>query len=185
MLAPGGHSDGTSNLAPLWFTSNGGKSWSNRHVPCHLDARSSALSVDPNGTLMTVCASEPSAGTQSKTALESTNGGRTWKLETSSDAYSDLDAGYLGSIDLLSNDRAFLVGDRSSLLETNNGGQSWKAVEPLLGSTAGGTGEIKFFNGLDGLVLGNDDNDNEHLVLWSTVDGGAHWKVTVPKTGKL
>jgi photosystem II stability/assembly factor-like uncharacterized protein len=182
MLAPGGHPDGSSNIAPLWFTANGGKSWSSRKVPCHIDARSSALSVAPNGTLMTVCASEPGAGSQPKTALESTNAGRTWKLETSGIPYSDLDAGYLGSIDLLSNSRAFLVGDRSSLLETNNGGRIWKAVEPLLGSTAGGTGEIKFFNASDGLVLGNDDNDNERLVLWTTHDGGAHWKVTVPNT---
>lgn len=180
MLAPRGHPDGSSNIAPLWFTSNGGKSWSSREVPCHIDALSSTLSVAPNGTLMTVCASEPSAGSQPKTALESTNAGRTWKLEASGAPNSDLDAGYLGSIDLLSNGRAFLVGDRSSLLETNNAGRTWKSVEPRLGSTAGGTMEIKFFNASDGLVLGNDDNDNERLVLWSTTDGGEHWKVTAP-----
>jgi photosystem II stability/assembly factor-like uncharacterized protein len=130
---------------------------------------------------MTVCASEPGAGDQPKTALESTNGGRTWELETLGTSYSDLDSGYLGSISLLSNNRAFLVGDRSSLLETNTGGRTWKAVEPLLGGTAGGTLEIKFFNGADGLVLGNDDSDNERLVLWNTDDGGAHWRVVVPK----
>jgi photosystem II stability/assembly factor-like uncharacterized protein len=93
---------------------------------------------------------------------------------------SDIDGGYLGSIDLLSNEQAFLVGDRSSLLETRDGGGHWKAVQPVIGSTAGGTSQVRFFNDSDGLVLGNDDSDNERLTLWSTVDGGDNWKVVVP-----
>jgi photosystem II stability/assembly factor-like uncharacterized protein len=48
-------------------------------------------------------------------------------------------------------------------------------VKPLLGSTAGGTSEVVFFNAAHGLVLGNDDSDNERLTLWSTADGGKHW----------
>jgi photosystem II stability/assembly factor-like uncharacterized protein len=127
--------------------------------------------------MMTVCASEPSVGEQPKTVLESTNGGRTWGLKTG----SDIENGYVGSIDLLSARQAFLVGGRSSLLETNDGGSRWTAVEPLIGSTAGGTSEVSFLNGSHGLVLGNNDNDDERMTLWSTDDGGAHWNVVLPK----
>jgi photosystem II stability/assembly factor-like uncharacterized protein len=183
MFAPRGHPNGSSNVAPLWLTTNGGRTWSNRQVPCHIDAGSSSFSLAPEGSLMTVCASEPSAGFQPKTVLTSVNGGKAWELETPNVApYSNIDNGYLGSIDLVSSKTAFLVGGRSSLLETLNGGRSWQAVKPLIGSTAGGTSEVRFFNQSDGLVLGNDDNDDERLTLWSTSDGGAHWKVVLPKT---
>lgn len=181
MLAPHVHLDGSPSVAPLWITTSGGRTWLNRQVPCHIGALSSAFSVAPDGTMMTVCASDPSAGSQPKSVLESTDGGRTWVLKTD----SDIDGGYLGSIDLVSSEEAFLVGDRSSLLETRDGGIHWTVVQPLIGSTAGGTSEVRFFNDPHGLVLGNDDNDNERLTLWSTVDGGAHWKVVVPKVRKF
>lgn len=179
MLAPHHNLDGNSSVAPLWITSNGGDTWSNRQVPCHMGAMSSVLSIAPDGTMMAVCASEPSAGEQIKTVLESTNGGRTWIVKTG----SNIDAGYLGAIDLVSRKEAFLVGDRSSLLVTRDGGNHWGAAQPLIGSTAGGTSQVRFFNSSHGLVLGNDDNDNEKLTLWRTVDGGTRWKVVVPKAG--
>ena len=183
MFAPRGHPNGNSNIAPLWYTTDGGKTWLNRQVPCGIDAQFSTFSLAPDGTLMVVCASEPSAGNQPKTVLESSNGGKRWKVEASNTPpYPNIDAGYLGAIDLISGTKAFLVGGRSSLFETLNGGRSWKAVEPLIGSTAGGTSEVRFFNESDGLVLGNDDNDNERMTLWSTTDGGVHWNVILPKT---
>jgi photosystem II stability/assembly factor-like uncharacterized protein len=120
---------------------------------------------------MAVCASEPSAGEQLKTVLESVDGGRTWVLKTD----SSVDIGYLGAIDLLSGRDAFLVGGRSSLMVTHDGGVQWHAVTPLIGSSAGGTFEVQFVNDERGLVLGNNDNDNEKLTLWSTSDGGTHW----------
>ncbi len=105
MLAPS-NPIGGSSVVPLWFTSNGGRSWSNRQVPCHMGALSSVLSVAPSGALMAVCASQPSAGSQLKSVLESTNGGRTWTLKTK----SNIDYGYLGEVDLVTSQKAFLVG---------------------------------------------------------------------------
>ena len=67
-------------------------------------------------------------------------------------------------------------------METLDGGATWKAVQPLIGSTAGGTFHVTFFGDSDGLVLGNNDNDNERMTLWKTIDGGASWKVVIPKT---
>jgi photosystem II stability/assembly factor-like uncharacterized protein len=176
MLEPHANIGGGPSVAPLWYTSDGGKSWSNRQVRCQIGAMSSALSVAPGGVLMVVCASQPSAGSQIKSVLESTNGGKTWTLKTD----SNIDYGYLGAIDLVSSKRAFLVGGRSSLLVTNDGGTRWQAVQPLIGSTAGGTSQVIFFDATHGLVLGNDDNDNGHLTLWSTADDGKHWSARLP-----
>jgi Photosynthesis system II assembly factor YCF48 len=184
MLSPSPLFSGKPSTTPLWFTTNGGRTWANREAPCHIGAWSAAFSVAPDGTLMTVCASQPSAGMQLKTVLESSNGGRSWTLKAggSGTSFLEIDDGYLGSIDLLSKNKAFLVGGRSSLMETLDGGATWKAVQPHIGSTAGGTFQVTFFGGSDGLVLGNNDNDNERMTLWKTIDAGASWKVVIPKT---
>jgi photosystem II stability/assembly factor-like uncharacterized protein len=178
MLAPHSNAGGGPSVAPLWYTADSGKAWSTRQVPCHINALSSVFSVAPNGVLMAVCASQPSAGSQMKSVLESTDGGRNWTLKTD----SNINFGYLGAIDLVSNGEAFLVGGRSSLLVTHDGGTRWRAIQPLIGSTAGGTSQVIFFDASHGLVLGNDDNDNENLTLWSTTDGGQHWTVELPVT---
>ncbi|HVB01124.1 MAG TPA: hypothetical protein VNE42_07670 [Acidimicrobiales bacterium] len=176
MLEPHSNFGGGPSVAPLWYTSDGGKTWSNRQVPCHIGALSSVFSVAPGGALMAVCASQPSAGSQTKSVLESTNGGRTWTLKTD----SNINNGYLGAIDLVSSSEAFLAGGRSSLLVTHDAGTRWRVVQPLIGSTAGGTSQVIFFDASHGLVLGNNDNDNENLTLWSTTDGGQHWTVELP-----
>jgi hypothetical protein len=187
MLAPASMRYDASSVIPLWFTSNGGISWSNRQVPC--GALSAVLSAAPNGTLMAVCASGPGAGMQLKSVLESTNGGRNWEVkhcclpsDMSSCPESDIDSGYLGTIDLVTNREAFLVGDRSSLLVTHDGGIRWQAVQPFIGSSAGGTVKVIFFDISHGLVLGENDSNNEDSTLWSTVDGGKHWTAELPRT---
>jgi photosystem II stability/assembly factor-like uncharacterized protein len=164
-------------VVPLWFTSNGGNSWSNRQVPCHIGALSAVLSAAPNGTLMAVCASGPNAGSQIKSVIVSSDGGRTWNLRTD----TNIDFGYLGAVDLVTSQEAFLVGARSSLLVTHDGGAHWRPVQPLLGGSDGGTSEVVFFNVNHGIVLGNDENNNEKLTLWSTADGGKHWISKLPR----
>jgi photosystem II stability/assembly factor-like uncharacterized protein len=177
MLAPTVSTNGGPSVVPLWFTSTGGRSWSSRQVPCHIGALSAVLSAAPNGTLMTVCASGPSTGSQIKSVLESSDGGRTWELKTD----SNIDFGYLGAIDLVTKQEAFLVGGRSSLLVTHDGGALWEPVRPLLGGSDGGTSEVVFFNVDHGIVLGNEENNNEKLTLWSTADGGKHWISKPPR----
>ena len=54
-------SPGRNGIAPLWFTGNGGASWAQRQIPCGM-ALSVTLSAAPDGTLMAVCAGQPSAG---------------------------------------------------------------------------------------------------------------------------
>lgn len=175
MLAPSS-SVGGQSVAPLWFTSNGGVTWLKRDVPCDIGAFYSVLSVDASGTLMAACASQPSAGSQMKSVLLSSDGGRHWTLKTD----SNINVGYLGQIELINNEVAFMVGGRSSLLETRDGGTRWRAVNPLIGGSAGGTSQVTFPSPTHGLVLGNDDADNEAMTLWRTANGGRNWSLEIP-----
>jgi photosystem II stability/assembly factor-like uncharacterized protein len=184
---------GQANAAALWFTTNGGTSWSERSIPCATGPASSiALSAAPDGTLLAVCAGEPGAGSQEKSALRSTDGGVTWTVESScpmpgagsasGTSCDTLAFGYLGGIDAVSPDTVYLYGDRSSLLVSHDGGALWQAVQPLIGDTSGGTQQVIFFNASDGVVLGEDGDTNEVATLWKTTDGGGQWTTVAPKT---
>ena len=90
-----------------------------------------------------------------------------------------LDFGYLGQIAAVSAGTVFLVGDRSSLLVSTDGGASWRAVRPLIGDTSGGTFQVIFVSRRDGFVLG----DNDVPAIWRTLDGGARWSRVYPGAG--
>ncbi len=175
---------------PFWFTSDNGASWSTREVPCSVGALSVVLSAAPDGTLLAVCATEPSAGNQPKSTVRSTNGGLTWTTEsscppaasTAENCGGALNKGYLGEIDATSSEQAFLVGDRSSLLVTDNGGIEWQEVEPPVGGTDAGTDQVIFFNGSDGVVLGQNGNNDEAWTIWHTSDDGVRWTAVVPRS---
>jgi photosystem II stability/assembly factor-like uncharacterized protein len=190
---PQANQQGAADSAPLWFTSDGGRTWSARRLPCAMDANSAVLSVAPDQTLLAVCAGQPSAGSQLKSAVRSSDGGVTWTVQSSCSVPASgtpvpactsgpFTAGYLGQIDALSADTAFLVGSRSSLLETHDGGTTWQAVEPFIGDTSDGSIRVIFFNQLDGVVLGEDGNNDDRSTIWSTTDGGVSWFPTVPST---
>jgi photosystem II stability/assembly factor-like uncharacterized protein len=186
-----------ANTAPLWFTTDGGTSWSERSIPCAVVSSDGAgqvisLSAAPDGTLLAVCAGEPGAGSQSKSALRSFNGGATWTVQSSCPIASRASApgtscdifsfGYLGGIDAVSADTVFLYGGRSSLLVSHDGGALWQAVQPLIGDDSGGTQQAIFFNGSDGVVVGEGGDTNEGVTLWSTSDGGTQWTSVMPRT---
>ena len=186
-----------ANTAPLWFTTDGGTSWTERSIPCAVlsslsGGESISLSAAPDGTLLAVCAGEGGAGSQDKSALRSTNGGVTWTVQSSCHIASPASApgtscdiftfGYLGGIDAVSADTVFLYGGRSSLLVSHDGGALWQVVQPLIGDDSGGTQQAIFFNGPDGVVLGEGGATNEEVTLWSTSDGGTQWTAVVPRT---
>jgi photosystem II stability/assembly factor-like uncharacterized protein len=173
---------------PLWFTTNGGMSWSRRTIPCGAWASDSvAISVAPDRGLLAVCAGEPGAGNEAKTAMRSTNDGVTWSVRSAcSGSACDTDAltpGYLGGIVATSAMTAFLYGSRSSLLVTHDAGRVWRAVQPRIGDSSGGTEQAIFFNRSDGVVLGENGNNDDLSTLWRTRDGGEKWTVVVPQTG--
>jgi len=182
--------EGSSATAPLWFTGNGGRTWSAREVDCGIGSLMDAISAAPDGTLVAVCASQPSAGSQPKSTVRSTNGGRTWTTTTPCPHSSSLtfgctitqplSFGYLGEIDAVTGATVFLVGGRSSLLVTHDGGVSWHVVHPVIGDTSDGSWDVSFFNRLDGVVLGSNPQDAEAVSIWSTSDGGTTWRSVVP-----
>ena len=188
---PIGNPQGGADEAPLWLTTDGGSSWSTRSIPCVVGGLSLVLSAAPDGTLLAVCAGEPGAGMQIKSAVRSSNGGITWTDEYScfigssqpppscvNDAFN---LGYLGEIDAVSADTVYLVGDRSSLLVSHDGGATWQQVNPAMGDTSDGTQQVIFFDRSDGLVFGFDGGNDDAPTFWSTNDGGKGWTALVPK----
>jgi photosystem II stability/assembly factor-like uncharacterized protein len=179
----------TGDRAPMWFTANAGKTWSRRQVRCgRVGAISATVSAAPDGTLLAVCAGQPAAGYQQKSAGRSTDGGRSWTVNTpcpvsrvTCHSGSPLDSGYLGQIDAVSAGTAFLVGDRSSLLVTMDAGSRWRTVRPVIGDSGGGTAQVVFVNCRDGFVLGDDARNNEVPTIWRTIDGGTRWSSVVPR----
>jgi photosystem II stability/assembly factor-like uncharacterized protein len=174
--------------APMWFTTDGGASWARREVRCGMRALSVTLSAAPGGTLAAVCAGEPSAGFQAKSAARSADGGRTWAVHPTClpggcQHVTPLDNGYLGQIDAVSAKTVFLVGARSWLLVTTDGGAHWRVVRPLIGDSGGGTFGVVFVNPRDGFVLGDGPRNNERPTIWRTFDGGAHWSRVIPGAG--
>ncbi len=177
---------GTHGTEPLWYTANSGRSWSARQLPCSLPAGwYASSSVAPGGTLFAVCAGEPGAGNQFKIAARSTNGGRSWTLHGCPDGQTfcndSLTGGYLGQIWAVSASTVYLVGDRSQLTVTRDGGAKWQGVSGVAANDSGGTGQVVFFGTKDGIVTGNDINANEQIALWHTTDGGKHWSVVLPR----
>ncbi len=177
---------GTRGIEPLWYTANSGRTWSARQLPCgRATGWYAAASVAPSGTLFAVCAGEPGVGLQTKVAARSANGGRTWALHGCPNGQLfcriTLTNGYLGQIDAVSASTVYLVGDRSQLTVTRDGGAKWQAVSGVTANDSGGTGQVLFFGTRDGIVTGNDANANERIALWHTSDGGKHWTVVVPR----
>jgi photosystem II stability/assembly factor-like uncharacterized protein len=175
--------------APIWLTTDGGATWSEHSVPCHMAAMSASLSVAPDGTLFVVCAGDPSAGFQPKSVVRSTDGGARWTVEMSCDidvprpgpgCSSYVNGGYLGVIDAVSPSTVFLCGGRSSLLVSRDDGARWAPVRPLIGDTSGGSGPVIFFNQHDGVTMANNPRSQDELTIWSTSDGGVSWKAVVP-----
>jgi len=185
LASPAVNNRGKPDSASLWYTANAGASWSKRRVSCGIDALSVSLASSPGGELIGVCAFQPTAGYQPKTTVISSNGGRTWTLHKgcllSSGCRDPLYDGYLGQVAAVSNRTAFLVGDRSSLLVTTDGGRRWHAVQPLVGDTSGGTYQVTFVSPSVGLVLGQGGATSENVDLFRTSNGGQTWSKIVPR----
>jgi len=139
------------------------------------------------GALFAVCASQPGAGFQPKWVARSADGGRSWTRHAACFSQAcqgnPLGSGYLGSIDAVSASTVYLVGDRSPLLVTRDGGSHWSAVRAVTAGTDGGTGEVAFTSKSDGIVVGLDSGDNEAPTIWVTSDGGLRWSALHPRIG--
>jgi len=178
---------GTTGPAGLWFTSDGGRTWLGRGTPC--TGLAAALSAAPGRALFAVCGGEPGAGQQGKTVARSADGGRTWTRPVSCPigaCQGPLGSGYLGAIDAAGPRTVYLVGSRSPLLATSDGGSRWHIVKAVSAGSDAGTSQVIFFNRSDGLVVGVDDSPPyypQQPTIWRTSDGGARWTLIRPKIG--
>jgi hypothetical protein len=185
VASPAVNSHGMPDSAAMWYTANDGASWSRRRVGCGIDALSVSLARSPGGALVGVCAEEPGAGFQAKTTVTSGNGGLTWMLHSGClfrpGCRDPLYGGYLGQVAAISARAAYLVGDRSSLLVTTEGGRHWRAVKPLVGDPSGGTYQVTFLSRSVGLVLGQGGATSESVDVFRTSDAGRTWSQVVPR----
>jgi photosystem II stability/assembly factor-like uncharacterized protein len=181
---PVGRANFSPDGTPVWFTDDGGASWTRRQVPCGLDGWSVVLSAAPDGTLFSVCAGEPGGGYQAKSTSVSTDGGMTWAVHPTCDAQTqnctglrvpEIDFGYLGTLDAVSDTTAFLIGSRGDLLTTQDGGVDWELTPSAIGDPDGGPSQVDFATVTDGLVLAGG-------ALWRTTDDGSQWSKVVPRT---
>jgi hypothetical protein len=185
LASPAVNNRGKPDSAALWYTGDAGASWSKRRIACGTDALSVTMARSPGGALVAVCADEPTAGFQPKTTAISRNGGRTWVVHVgclfSPGCRNPLYDGYLGQVAAVSARIAYLVGDRSSLLVTTDGGRRWHAVPPVIGDTSGGTDQVTFFGRSDGVVIAQGGDYGEANDLVRTSDGGRTWSEVVPR----
>jgi hypothetical protein len=185
LALPGGNGEGKPDRAPLWYTADGGASWSRRQIPCGLDAMYDSMSAAPGGALVAVCAGEPSAGSQLKSAVTSANGGRTWTVhvlrcpQVAAACRQPLESGYLGQVDAVTAKIAYLVGPRSDVLMTSDGGGHWRFAAPQPGGQWQYTTQVSFFGRSDGIVIGADGSSRT-AGLWRTSNGGRTWSETTP-----
>jgi hypothetical protein len=181
----GGHGPA---VTPMWFTDDGGATWTGATIPCGSFTGSLIMSVAPQGNAFDVCESEPGAGMQLKQVLESSDDGAhwTWRLRCNvaqdrpCTSGSDVE-GYVSEIDAVSASTIYQVGGRSDLVVTHDGGRTWLDVPAIDTAAGGGTSQVIFFSTRDGMVLGQGYRDPDFLPeIWETTDGGAHWTTRFP-----
>jgi photosystem II stability/assembly factor-like uncharacterized protein len=159
----------------LLKTTNGGSTWQKRKAP-FAATQMQFISASTGWALWQKagCASSCPQGL-SKT----TNGGKTWKREI-----KPKKCAALSSLDFISASEGWLVTSNepcvqagstptTSLMETSNGGTSWKSVfQPKLRLTS-----VHFGATSDGWALGDTSGDGGPCVttIYATTNGGAGW----------
>jgi len=116
--------------------------------------------------------------------LVTSDGGKTWSKQESNATFEEGDGtvkrAYLFNIDAVDAQNAWAVGDRSMLVSTSDGGQTWRARKvPMEGDLSGGQSlaaadpifyDVKFLDSKNGWIVG------EFGKILRTQDGGETWK---------
>ena len=175
----------TTGAIPLWFTANGGRTWTTESIPCGAPNRpppvSARLSAAPDGTLFAVCGYFTQVGgSQDKAVFVSSDHGASWSARgrcfegpSATCPARALESGYVGTLDAVSATTAFEFGQRGGLLETTDGGTTWIG-ETSTGQAPFATGPaaLLFFGPAHGVILGL-------TMVWHTSDGTT-WRPVIP-----
>ncbi|MCU1625019.1 MAG: Ycf48-like protein [Frankiales bacterium] len=105
-------------------TTDGGRHWVAEPSDCD-EIRRCSLSAAGRSTVWLVAGGEPGVGMQLKTFRVTTDTGRHWSRPRNPPA-----GGYATNVFALSVHTAFLVGGRTSVLGTGDGGRTWQALTP-------------------------------------------------------
>lgn len=108
--------------------------------------------------------------------------GRCTELGMAQCARNPLIDGYLGEVDATSAATFYVIGIRSPLLVTHDGGASWTALQSV-GDVNGSPAQVIFFGARDGVVLGRLNDATASVAIWHTSDGGASWSALTPCYG--
>jgi photosystem II stability/assembly factor-like uncharacterized protein len=164
----------------LYQSTDGGRTLRRRGLGC--TGATAALAVAPGGALVAACGGQPGAGREAKAVSVSLDGARTWSTHYPCGqaliCRSAISDGYLGSVAATSARTFFLIGPRSPLLVTRDGGASWTAA--AVGDGEGVPAETQFFDARHGVVLGRAATTGA-IQIWHTANGGRSWTAVTPR----
>ncbi len=175
--------NGALSTVPLWYTGDGGTTWTSHALSCGMPAQSVFLSAAPTGTLCGACAGQPGLGNEMKSVVASTDGGATWyhprgcshapALGTVTRGWcvTGFDGGYLGGIVAVSSTTVFIFGERLGIAKIIGSGGAAMYSTSL--------GDVIFFSPSVGVALGLSP-DNSGPDMWHTDDGGSSWTLVTP-----
>ena len=174
------HGDDVWVLAPgpsstLYHSADDGATWSHSTEPCAGD-----FAVGPSASYTALgCASDPGAGSATKTVSVSTDGGQTFAATAASPPHGGV------SLSLAVAQPGTLVvasaSGASFLCATFDGGATWQTV---LDSTTGGQAwhDLGFTTAQQGVAI-EGDPATPPSQLWMTRDGGHFWQPITFATG--
>lgn len=172
-----------SGQVPVWSSSDGGRTWVKRDIPCGdlsnvktptgpPRPRGASVSAASTGMLFAICwygYPLPQARTgQDGTVLTSRDGGVTWSTR-GTDRFGGEGGGKLEAV---STTTAFELSFHGGLLKTADGGAAWQPTGAVGYVTS--PFALDFLSPSLGVVLGN-------TTLWHTDDGGASWTEVKPQ----
>ena len=182
LAIPGGDPGG------LWLSTDGGRSWTPRPMPCH-------PATDGGAALVSIARAHPQAwlldcynNQQSSQEIETrhhlygtADGGRTWIRLTDPTRH--------GAPDLMADNgggHAFLtttLGGGSTLLGSFDGASHWQTLLPIGDGGQGQWADLQFTDSQTGTVVAPTGRPMPQATrrLYRTVDAGQHWApVTLP-----
>jgi photosystem II stability/assembly factor-like uncharacterized protein len=186
LTTPTLNGSGSANSVPFWFTQNRGQSWSPGAIPCSIDAVAADLSVAPDGALVAVCSSQlmPPNGTQVWSVAISTDEGRTWRTVSElaganqDDLQDQRNFDFFEQVAAISSTSAYVINQLGVLLQTTDGGSSWRVVLHV-GTGSSGGAQLEVLSERTAFALVNGGSVQSTLA--HTSDGGLRWTLVRPR----